>query len=63
VISPSSPIASHARRTPERCAITFRGVDISCAVFDARIRRVAGWLTAPGIGADDVLRAEREAMT
>jgi fatty-acyl-CoA synthase len=62
MISLSNPIAFHARRTPERFAITFRGVDISYADFDQRIRRVADWLAAQGIGADDVLRAELEAM-
>ena len=63
MISLSNSIALHARCTPERCAITFGGVDISYAVFDERIRGTAGWLAAQGIGADDVPRAELEAMT
>jgi fatty-acyl-CoA synthase len=55
MINLSSFIAFHARRTPDRCALKFRGEDISYAAFDDRIRRVAGWLAARGIGADDVV--------
>ncbi len=55
MINLSSFIAFHARRTPTRCALKFRGEDISYAAFDERIRRVAGWLVAKGIGADDVV--------
>src|SRR5215831_11034743 len=55
MINLSSFIAFHARRTPKRCAIKFRDVDISYATFDERIRRVGGWLASEGIGADDVV--------
>jgi acyl-CoA synthetase (AMP-forming)/AMP-acid ligase II len=55
MINLSSFIAFHARRTPDRCALTYRGEDISYAAFDDRIRRVAGWLASRGIGADDVV--------
>jgi len=55
MINLSSSIAFHARRTPKRCAAKFRGVDISYATFDERIRRVGGWLASQGIGADDVV--------
>jgi fatty-acyl-CoA synthase len=55
MINLSSFIAFHARRTPARCALTYRGEDISYAAFDHRIRRVAGWLSSRGIGADDVV--------
>src|SRR5215469_13428934 len=55
MINLSSFIAFHARRTPERCALRYRGEDISYAAFDDRIRRVAGWLVSRGIGADDVV--------
>jgi fatty-acyl-CoA synthase len=55
MINLSSFIAFHARRSPDRCAVKFRGEDISYAAFDARIRRVAGWLVSQGIGADDVV--------
>lgn len=55
MINLSSHIAFHARRTPARCAVKYRGEDISYASFDHRIRRVAGWLAARGIGADDVV--------
>lgn len=55
MINLSSFIAFHARRTPERPALKYRGEEISYALFDARIRKVAGWLAAQGIGAGDVV--------
>jgi fatty-acyl-CoA synthase len=55
MINLSSFIAFHARRTPARCALTYRGENISYAAFDDRIRRVAGWLSSRGISADDVV--------
>src|ERR1700761_3831894 len=55
MINLSSFIAFHARRTPDRCAIRYQGEDISYAAFDDRVRRVAGWLSSRGIGADDVV--------
>src|SRR6202035_2099385 len=55
MINLSSFIAFHAQRTPARCALKYRGEDISYAAFDHRIRRVAGWLASHGIGADDVV--------
>jgi len=55
MINLSSFIAFHARRTPTRCALKYRGEDISYAAFDDRIRKVAGWLVARGIGPDAVV--------
>jgi len=55
MINLSSFIAFHARRTPDRCALKYRGEDISYADFDHRIRKVGGWLTLRGIGAGDVV--------
>ncbi|CAN7422076.1 AMP-binding protein [Bradyrhizobium sp. LjRoot220] len=55
MINLSSFIAFHARRTPDRCALKYRGVDISYADFDRRIGRVGGWLAAHAIGAGDVV--------
>jgi acyl-CoA synthetase (AMP-forming)/AMP-acid ligase II len=55
MINLSSFIAFHARRTPDRCALKYRGEDTSYAAFDDRIRRIAGWLISRGIGADDVV--------
>jgi fatty-acyl-CoA synthase len=55
MINLSSFIAFHARRTPARCALTYRGEEISYAVLDHRIRRVAGFLASRGIRADDVV--------
>src|SRR4029077_20770511 len=55
MINLSSFIAFHARRTPGRCALRYRGEEISYADFDARIRKVAGWLAARGIGRGDVV--------
>jgi len=55
MINLSSFIAFHARRTPDRCALKYRGEDITYGAFDARIRAVAGWLVAQGIGPDDVV--------
>jgi fatty-acyl-CoA synthase len=55
MINLSSFIAFHARRTPDRCALKYRGEDISYAAFDARIGRVGGWLASRGIGPGDVV--------
>src|SRR5215216_3418711 len=55
MINLSSFIAFHARRTPDRCALKYRGEDASYAKFDARIRRVGGWLASRGIGPGDVV--------
>ncbi len=55
MINLSSFIAFHARRTPARPALKYRGEEISYATFDARIQQVAGWLAAQGIGAGDVV--------
>jgi fatty-acyl-CoA synthase len=55
MINLSSFIAFHAKRTPDRCALKYRGEDISYAAFDDRIRRTAGWLASRGIAADDVV--------
>jgi len=55
MINLSSFVAFHARRTPERCALKYRGEDISYASLDARIRKVAGWLASRGIGPGDVV--------
>src|SRR5262249_31118058 len=57
MINLSSFIAFHARRTPARCALKYRGEDISYAAFDHRIRRLAGWLSSRGTGAGDVVAA------
>ncbi|WFU22445.1 AMP-binding protein [Bradyrhizobium sp. CB1717] len=55
MINLSSFIGFHARRTPERPALKYRGEEISYATLDARIRKAAGWLAAQGIGAGDVV--------
>ena len=55
MINLSSFIAFHARRTPGRCALKYRGEEISYAEFDRRIAKVAGWLAARGIGPGDVV--------
>src|SRR6476661_7586929 len=55
MINLSSFIAFHARRTPERCALKYRGEEISYAAFDQRIRTVGGWLASRRIGPDDVV--------
>ncbi|MGY3616664.1 AMP-binding protein [Bradyrhizobium sp. USDA 10063] len=55
MINLSSFIAFHARRTPDRCALKYRGEDISYGSFDGRIRRVAGWLASRGIGPGDIV--------
>jgi fatty-acyl-CoA synthase len=55
MINLSSFIAFHARRTPSRCALRYRGEEISYAEFDARIRKVGGWLAARGIGRGDIV--------
>ncbi|WP_338828267.1 AMP-binding protein [Bradyrhizobium sp. 27S5] len=55
MINLSSFIAFHARRTPDRCALKYRGEDVSYADFDLRIRQVGGWLAARGIAPGDVV--------
>ena len=55
MINLSSFIAFHARQTPDRCALKYRGEEISYAAFDGRVRTVGGWLASRGIGADDVV--------
>src|SRR4030088_436963 len=55
MINLSSFIAFHARETPERCALKYRGEDITYAAFDQRIRTVGGWLASRGVGEDDVI--------
>ncbi len=55
MINLSSFIAFHARRKPARCALKYRGEDISYAAFDQRVRQVAGWLVTRGVGPDDVI--------
>ena len=55
MINLSSFVAFHARRTPNRPALKYRGEEISYAVLDARVWKVAGWLAAQGIGAGDVV--------
>ena len=57
MVNLSSFIAFHARRTPHRCALKYRGEDISHAAFNARIGKVGGWLASRGV----VLCSEREA--
>jgi fatty-acyl-CoA synthase len=57
MINLSSFIAFHAARTPERPALKYRGEEISYAAFDDRIRKVAGWLAARGIGPGDAVAA------
>ena len=55
MINLSSFIAFHARRTPDRIALKYRGEDISYAAFDDRIRRVGGWLVSRGLKPGDVV--------
>ena len=55
MINLSSFIAFHARRTPDRPALRYRGEDFSYASFDERIRKMGGWLRSQGIGEDDVV--------
>ncbi|WP_315830793.1 AMP-binding protein [Bradyrhizobium prioriisuperbiae] len=55
MINLSSFIAFHARQTPQRCALKYRGEDISYAAFETRIRTVGGWLVSRGIRHDDVV--------
>jgi fatty-acyl-CoA synthase len=55
MINLSSFIAFHARRTPDRPALTWHGETISYAGFDMRLRRVAGWLASQGIRPGDVV--------
>src|SRR5712672_4493720 len=49
MINLSSFIAFHTRQTPQRCALKYRGQEISYAAFNERIRTVGGWLASRGI--------------
>jgi fatty-acyl-CoA synthase len=55
MINLSSFIAFHARRTPARTALKYRGEDVCYAAFDARIRIVGGWLVSRGVTPGDVI--------
>jgi fatty-acyl-CoA synthase len=55
MINLSSFIAFHAKRTPDRTALKYRGEEISYATFDDRIRKAGGWLRARGVGRGDVV--------
>ncbi|MGY3587728.1 fatty-acyl-CoA synthase [Bradyrhizobium sp. USDA 4341] len=55
MINLSSFIAFHARRTPDCCALKYRGEDVSYADFDLRIRQVGSWLATRGIAPGDVV--------
>src|SRR5947209_18656913 len=55
MINLSSFIAFHARQTPARCALKYRGQEISYAAFNGRVRTVGGWMASRGIGPDDVV--------
>ena len=55
MINLSSFIAFHARRTPDRCALKYRGEDICYGSFDIRIGKVGGWLVSRGVGPGDVV--------
>jgi fatty-acyl-CoA synthase len=55
MINLSSFVAFHARQTPERCALKYRGEEISYAAFNERIQIVGGWLVSREIGPDDVV--------
>jgi len=55
MINLSTFIAFHARRTPNRCALKYRGEEITYAAFDVRIGKVAAWLAAQGISPGDVV--------
>src|SRR4051794_11750064 len=55
MINLSSFIAFHARQTPTRCALKYRGQEISYAALNGRIRTVGGWMASRGIGPDDVV--------
>ena len=55
MIGLSSFIAFRARQSPARCALKYRGEEISYAAFLDRIRIVGGWLASRGIGPGDVV--------
>ena len=55
MINLSSFIAFHGRQTPGRCALKYRGEEVTYAAFNARIQVVGGWLASRGIGPDDVV--------
>jgi fatty-acyl-CoA synthase len=55
MIGLSSFIAFHARQNPAKCALKFRGEEISYGAFIERIRIVGGWLASRGIDPDDVV--------
>ncbi len=55
MINLSSFIAFHARRTPDRTALKYRGENISYAQFNRRIGKVGGWLSSRGIAPGDVV--------
>src|SRR6202171_4439995 len=55
MINLSSFILFHARQTPQRCALKYRGEEIGYAAFNERIRVLGGGLASRGIGPNDVV--------
>jgi fatty-acyl-CoA synthase len=55
MVNLSSFIFAHAKRSPDRIALVYDGERISYREFARRIKILAGWLTARGLGRDDVV--------
>src|SRR5204863_10021101 len=60
MINLSSFIAFHARRTPDRCSLKYRGQEISYAAVDQRIPMIGGWLASRRIGPHDAVPLPRK---
>ncbi|MSO73615.1 MAG: acyl-CoA synthetase [Alphaproteobacteria bacterium] len=57
MVNLSAFIRFHAAREPGRVALVYQDRRVSFGELDERIGRLAGWLTARGIGAGDVVAA------
>lgn len=51
----SAHVRRHALRTPERTALVYRSEPVTYREFDDRLRAMAGFLEARGLGAGDVV--------
>src|SRR4051812_33430921 len=55
MINLSSFVAFHGRQSPQRCALKYRGEEISYADLHRRIGMAGGFLVSRGVGAGDVV--------
>ena len=58
-----SIVAAHAAQRPHRPAIAFQDTELTYAGLEAEVARMAGWLTAVGVGRGAPIRASRPSQS